>query len=87
MASLVDNHATLKTKTIVLRSSNPWYNKELFGAKHLKRKLECKWQKSNLTADHEIYRSQCAQVKRLLSQSRVNFYSEKIESYGQVQKT
>ena len=87
LSSLVDKHAPLKTKTIVLRPSNPWYTEELHSAKHLKRKLERKWRKTDLTVDHKIYRKQCSYVNRLLSKSRVNFYSEKIESCGRDQKT
>jgi hypothetical protein len=84
LASLVDKHTPLLTKQVTLR---PWYNEELHEAKHLKRKLERKWRKTNLTVDHEIYRNQCASVNKFLKQTRVKFYSEKIESCGRDQKT
>ena len=80
-------HAPLLTKQVTLRPTSPWYNEELHEAKHLKRKLERKWRKTNLTVDHEIYRNQCASVNKLLKQTRVKFYSEKIESCGRDQKT
>ena len=64
-----------------------WYNEELHEAKHLKRKLERKWRKTNLTVDHEIYRNQCASVNKLLQRTRVKFYFEKIEACERDQKT
>ncbi|XP_060553020.1 uncharacterized protein LOC132714233 [Ruditapes philippinarum] len=87
LSTLIDKHAPLITKTIVLRPSNPWFNDELHEAKHSKRKLERKWKRSQLTVDHEIYRSQCAYVNKLLKRTRISFYAEKIESCGRDQKT
>ena len=87
LTSLFDKHAPLLTKSIVLRTTSPWYTEELHEAKHFKRKLERKWRKTNLTVDHDIYRDQCASVNKLLKQTRTRFYSEKIESCGRDQKT
>ena len=78
---LIDKHAPLRTRTIVLRPTCPWYTEELHEAKHLRRKLERKWQNSRLTVDHQIYRDQCVIVNKLLKQARIQYYSEKIDSY------
>ena len=86
LESLIEKHAPLIQKSIVLRPSNSWYNDELHQEKHTKRKLERKWRQSKLTIDHEIYRSQCAIVNKMLKQARKNFYSDKIESCGRDQK-
>ena len=86
LSSLVDMHAPLRTKTIVLRPSCPWYSDDLHEAKHLRRKLERKWRCSKLTIDHQIYREQCAIVNRLLKRTRVTYYSEKVQECGQDQK-
>ena len=58
LSLLLDKHAPLLKKTIVLRPSCPWYTDELHSKKHLKRKLERKWKTTKLTVDHEIYRKQ-----------------------------
>ncbi|XP_052799130.1 uncharacterized protein LOC128230724 [Mya arenaria] len=84
---ILDKHAPLTTKTITLRPSCPWYSEQLHDAKHQKRKLERKWRESKLSVDHDIYRSQCAVVNRMLKQARVDFYTSKIESYGSDQKS
>ena len=82
LRSLVDEHALLRTKTISLRPNSPWYTEELHEAKHLRRKLERKWQQTRLTVDHQIYRQQCAHVNKLLRQTRISHYSDKISACG-----
>ena len=66
----------------MIRPNQPWYTQELHDQKHLKRKLERRWRKSRLTVDHQIYRKQCAIVNKLLLQTRVDYYSDKVESCG-----
>ena len=80
LTDLVDKHAPERTKTITLRPTSPWYTQELHDAKHLKRKLENKWQKTKLTVDHEIYREQCAEYNKLLQRCKSAYYTEKVES-------
>ena len=80
LTDLVDKHAPERTKTITLRPTSPWYTQELHDAKHLKRKLENKWQKTQLTVDHEIYREQCAEYNKLLQRCKSAYYTEKVES-------
>ena len=87
LTSLIDKHAPMRTKLITLRPSCPWYNQELHDAKHLRRKLERRWRKSRLTIDHEIYRTQCSLVNKLLRHARINYYSEKLEACGRDQKS
>ena len=80
LSALIDKHAPLHTRVITLRPSSPWFNEELHDAKHLKRKLERQWRRTKLTVHHEIYRNQCAVVNKLLKETRINYYSEKIKS-------
>ena len=87
LTSLIDKHAPMRTKLITLRPSCPWYNQELHDAKHLRPKLERRWRKSRLTIDHEIYRTQCSLVNKLLRHARINYYSEKLEACGRDQKS
>ena len=82
LRSLIDTHAPIKSKTIVMRPSCPWYTDELHEAKHLRRKLERKWRATKLSVDHQIYRNQCSIVNQLLSCARVDYYSDKINSCG-----
>ncbi|XP_053405136.1 uncharacterized protein LOC128558892 [Mercenaria mercenaria] len=86
---LVDKHAPVKTKTIVLRPTCPWFNEELHDAKHIKRKLERNWRRTKLTIDHQIYREQCGVVNETvlpsgstskeLAQAFSDFFINKID--------
>ncbi|XP_052791708.1 uncharacterized protein LOC128225851 [Mya arenaria] len=87
LSALIDNHAPLCLKTITLRPSCPWYTEELHGAKHVKRKLERKWQISRLNVDHLMYRNQCAIVKKMLKRARIDYFSEKVKSSERDQKS
>ena len=82
MRTLVDKHAPLRTKTIHLRPNSPWYTEELHEAKHLRRKLERKWRQTKLNVDHQIYRQQCTHVNKLIRQTRISHYSNKISECG-----
>jgi hypothetical protein len=86
LLSLIDKHAPLRTKTIILRPNNPWYNDDLHEAKHLRRCLERKWRKSHLTVHHQLYREQCVKVNKLLTQTRTTYYSKKITECGKDQR-
>lgn len=83
---LIDKHAPARVKTIIQRPNCPWYTDELHEAKHTRRQLERKWQKSRLTVHHQIYRHQCVVVNKLIKQARTTYYSDKISVCGHDQK-
>ncbi len=86
LRELVESHAPLLTKTIILRPSCPWYTEELCNAKHLRRKLQRLWRKTRLTVHRVSYREQCITVNRLIIKARRDYYVEKIEQCGRDQK-
>ena len=77
LSPLVEKHAPKRTKLIKVRPTCPCYNKDLNGAKHVRRKLERKWRRTKLKVGHDIYRIQCSSVNKMLRQARLNYYSEK----------
>ena len=79
---LIDSHASVQTKTIVMRPSCPWFTDELHGAKHLHRKLERKWRATKLSEDQQMYRNQCAVVNKLLVRALLDYFSEKVNACG-----
>ena len=58
----------------------------LHEAKYLRRKLERRWQKNRLIVNHQIYRDQCVVVNKLIKQTRIAYYSEKITACTHDQK-
>ncbi|XP_060563505.1 uncharacterized protein LOC132722906, partial [Ruditapes philippinarum] len=87
LTSILDKHAPIINKNITLRPACPWYTEQLHEAKHEKRKLERKWRETKLTIDHQIYRTHCSSVNKMLKQARVEYYTSKIESCGNDHKS
>ncbi|KAL3882700.1 hypothetical protein ACJMK2_029013 [Sinanodonta woodiana] len=87
LSMLLERHAPLRTKSIILRNDCPWYTDERYEAKHKKRKLERNWRKSKLCIDHQLYREQCSTANKILKEARVTYYSNKIASDGRDQKS
>ena len=84
---LIEKHAPIRTKSIVLRPDCAWYTDELHAAKHKRRKPEHKWRSSKLSIDHQLYREQCSKVNKLLKTAKTTYYSDKIETAGRDQKS
>ena len=80
--SLVDKHAPLTTKTIVVRNNIPYYTLELQEAKRLRRKLERRWRKTGSESDLKLYRQSASSANKLLRQAKANYYSNIIEEHG-----
>jgi hypothetical protein len=53
--SIIDKHAPLKSKNIILRPNTEWYSDELRAAKRDRRKAERRMRKSNLTVHREMF--------------------------------
>ena len=75
LSALLEQHAPLKKKIVTLRPTAPWYSEEIRKEKSKRRKLECRWRKTQLTIDREIYVQQCNTVNALISSSKKEFYS------------
>ncbi|KAJ8034276.1 hypothetical protein HOLleu_21042 [Holothuria leucospilota] len=58
LCDLIDIHAPVKERSVVLRPSYPWYCDELRKAKRMKRRSERKWLQSGLEIDRFIVISQ-----------------------------
>ena len=56
LCSLLNKHAPLRSREIILRPHAPWFSDELRDLKREKRRLEGKYVNTNLTGHKEIYR-------------------------------
>jgi hypothetical protein len=63
-----------------------WYNEEIRGIKHQKRKWEKKWRATKLTVHAEIYRDLCQQQIKLIHAAKNSYFSNKIEECGRDQR-
>lgn len=83
LSSILDKHAPLVDRTVVLRPHAPWYSASLHASKQLRRRCERKWMKSKLAVDREIYMEQCVKYTNLLAASKTEFHRNQIASANQ----
>ena len=78
LRSVLDKHAPLRPKTVVLRPTVPWWNNEIREAKKRVRKAERVWRKKGLTVLYETYINLLVDFSTLLRRVKINYYREKI---------
>ena len=86
LSELIDSHAPVIHRTIILRPHAPWYTDELRSAKRERRRLERQWQKHRLEIHHQLYKNQCHIMNRLLLKARRDYVLSKITECGKDQK-
>ena len=87
LRELLDKHAPVKTKTITVHPTAPWYGDDIAAAKKVRRKAEKKWRETGLTVHRQLYKEAKDNVTRLITQAKVSYYKDRIESSEDTQKT
>ena len=70
LSAIIDKHAPVQSKTLILRPNTKWHTEKLRTAKQDRRKDERKMRKSKLTVDIQIYREKCNFVSKLLLKTK-----------------
>ena len=78
LARILNHHAPLKTKEVVIRPLIPWINDDILAAKRKRRKYERRWRSSRLTVHKEIYLAQKAIVKNAIDNAKKLHFKDKI---------
>ena len=96
LAELLEKHAPLKNKTIIVRENVPWFNDEIKSQKLKRRKLENVWrqlkQRKNENDHDEIekskirYKNARTKVVNMIDREKVLCYNKKIENCNKDQK-
>ena len=87
MSSLLDKHAPLQKKVVVVRPKLPWYTNSLRQLKVKRRKLERRMLFTGLHEDKLAYRNARDEYTKLLSDTRRCYYADLIaESAGDTKK-
>lgn len=86
MAAVIDKHAPLKRKRVVLRPESPWYSEQIREAKQERHRLERQWRRSQLHVHREILRVQCNTVTDLIRSAKRQYYTDRIANCGRDQK-
>jgi hypothetical protein len=82
ISSIINKHAPLQSKSIILRPNTDWYSDELRSAKTERRKAEREMRKTQLSVHKDIYREKCTMVIKLLYSCKKEFFSTKINEIG-----
>lgn len=78
LGDLLDKHAPLKSKSMVLRPNTPWYDEILRSAKQEKRRHERRWMKSKLECDRQTFQESCKMYTQKLEQAKRDHHRTKI---------
>ena len=83
LTKLTEKHAPLQTCRTADRPLVPWYNMGRFiKAKQIRRQYKRKWRHTSLQVHREIYKTQCAEVKRTIIKAKSDYYTSEIEQCG-----
>ena len=75
LTSLLDTHAPIKKRTITLRPYAPGYNDSIDDETKKRRRLERRWRKLGLSADRQLYITQCGIVNDMIRDAKSVYYS------------
>ena len=79
LLAVLDKHAPVKTRTIVMRPQVPRYKDEIRQAKRERRKAERRWRFSKIDSDLAVFKVKRNAVNNLMNKARQAFYTKLIE--------
>ena len=79
LASALDWHVPLITKTIPARPLVPWFNDEIKDTRRLKRRAERRWRRSGLEADFLAYKAIKNKTNNVMNEARKVFFTDFVE--------
>ena len=79
LLAVLDKHAPVKTRTIVMHPQVPRYKDEIRQAKRERRKAERRWRLSKLDSDLAVFKVKRNAVNNLMNKARQAFYTKLIE--------
>ena len=82
LSRILENH----TPKVSIRVRDPWYSSDTAEAKLDRRRLECRWRRSKLEFDRQLFVEAQNNVSRLLMDAKTSFYSARIHELSGNQK-
>jgi len=86
LSNLLDQHAPLKTRTVVIRPLAPWYDDTIEALRKEGRKAERRWRKTELTVHREIFKNVKNQLTNTIKSKKKSYLQDKINSADQSQQ-
>ncbi|XP_072033365.1 uncharacterized protein [Amphiura filiformis] len=78
LRKIIDSHAPVTERTVILRPHAPWYCDALRNAKQEKRRRERKYKATGLTVHRELYKEQCETYHDLLNSAKTMYHRDQI---------
>ena len=82
LSSILDKHAPLKSMSVTVRPTIPFYTDAIHNAKLSRRKAERKWRKSRSPEDLNLFRSERSNYNSQLFEAKCNYFRNKIVESG-----
>ena len=79
---VLDTHASLTTRSRIVRPRPPWYTDDLLSEKQEQRRLERKWRKNGTAEDEENYRKQLLRYNKLIEDSKKKHFTDVLNTAG-----
>jgi hypothetical protein len=76
--NILDELIPEKTKIVTDRPSQPWFNKDISDARQRRSQLERAWRHSKLPSDLKRFRKQCRYARKLVNNSKSEYFSNLI---------
>ena len=86
LTMLIDKYAPLKTKTITVRPTVPWYSEKIADLRKKRKLCEKRWRQNKLTVHWEVFKEARNTVNKAIDKAKSDHFSEKIEDCGSDQK-
>ena len=87
LKSLLDTHAPLVRKIVIIRPFSPWYTDDIRSEKRKCRAFERRWRAPRGDLDYQRYKEQSIIVNNKIMSAKVGFYSDLILENNCHQKT
>ena len=86
LVSLLDAHAPVRRRTIVVRPISPWYSSEVADARRKRRAAERRWRANQLTVYREMLVAAQREVTKAVRKAKISLLSKKVSECGSDQK-
>jgi hypothetical protein len=86
LISCLDKHLPLRSKTIVVRPLNPWFNDEIWAARRSSRAAERRWRSRQLEIDKQILCRMRDRLSEAIKSAKTSYYSSCISECGKYQR-
>ena len=82
LSKVLDTHAPVTRKEVLIRPHSPWYNEELAEARKKRRQAERRYMKSKLQGDLDLAHQERTRYNNMCKSAKAEYYHEKIDDCG-----